>query len=119
LADCFRFTPLRYSDSAYSILHQNLEIIREHFNNYPNEIAEVHFIVAICYDWGNQKDKSGLIYTVNTILTWSEDINTWEIYLDGIVEISVPVNQAPAGITREKESTACREHFLTPAVPLR
>lgn len=56
VADCFRFTSL--ADSAYSILQGNLEIIEEHFNNDPNEIAEVHFIMGICYDWGNQKDKS-------------------------------------------------------------
>ena len=57
VADCYRFTTT-LKDSAYSILKGNLVIIEEHFNNDPYEIAEVHFILGICYDWGNQKEKA-------------------------------------------------------------
>ncbi len=55
-ADCLRFTSRR--DSAFPMLQENLEIIEKHLGNNPSELAEVHFITGICYDWDGQKEKA-------------------------------------------------------------
>lgn len=49
-------------DSALSILNDNLQIITDHLNNDPVELAEAYFIMAVNYDWQRKLDKSLLAH---------------------------------------------------------
>lgn len=49
-------------DSALSILNDNLQIIADHLDNDPDELAEAYFIMAVNYDWQRNLDKSLLTH---------------------------------------------------------
>lgn len=45
-------------DTVIAILDGNLDIIAEHLNNDPAELAEVYYIIGKCYDWQREVQKS-------------------------------------------------------------
>ncbi len=50
------------SDTAVSILEQNLKIISEHLNSNLVDLAEVYFLIGRSYDWGRKFDQALAAY---------------------------------------------------------